>query len=50
MILFSDLSLDLSLGFKSGSFALSKPFALFGLSFLFGKVHKLVLGLFQLLF
>jgi hypothetical protein len=47
MILFGDLSLDLSLGLESGSLALGKPFALLGLSFLFGKVDKLVLGLFQ---
>jgi hypothetical protein len=49
MILFSDLCLYLSLGLNSCSFALGKPFALFGLSFLFCKVDKLVLGFFQLL-
>ncbi len=49
MILFSDLRLNLSLGLDSGSFTLSETFALLGLSFLLGKVGKLVLGLFQLL-
>lgn len=50
MILLGNLCFDLSLGLNGGSFALGKPLALLGLSFLFGKVDKLVLGLFQLLF
>jgi hypothetical protein len=47
MILFGDLSFDLNLGLNGGSFALSEPLALFGLSFLLGKVGELVFGLLQ---
>jgi hypothetical protein len=50
MILVGELCLDLSLGLESGSLALGEAFALLGLGFLFGKVGKLVLGLFQPLF